>query len=66
MIEPPVWIGVDVQIGDHARLQGPLVIGDGATIGDGAQLRGSVILPGSTVRARRSSRTASWAGGCVA
>jgi mannose-1-phosphate guanylyltransferase len=49
MIEPPVWIGVDVQIGVHARLQGPLVIGDGATIGDGAKLRGSVILPGSTV-----------------
>jgi NDP-sugar pyrophosphorylase family protein len=49
MVEPPVWIGADVQIGEHARLQGPLAIGDEATIGDGAQLRASVILPGSSV-----------------
>ena len=49
LIEPPVWIGADVQIGEHARLQGPVAIGDGATIGDGAALRGSVILPGCTV-----------------
>jgi NDP-sugar pyrophosphorylase family protein len=49
LVEPPVWIGADVQIGEHARLQGPLAIGDGATIGDGAQLRASVILPGCTV-----------------
>ena len=49
MVEPPVWIGADVEIGEHARLQGPLVIGDGAAIGDGAQLRSSVIFPGSTV-----------------
>ena len=49
MVEPPVWIGADVEIGEHAGLQGPLVIGDGAAIGDGAQLRASVIFPGSTV-----------------
>ena len=49
MVEPPVWIGADVEIGVHARLQGPLVVGDGATIGDGAQLRASVIFPGSSV-----------------
>ena len=49
MIEPPVWIGADVEIGEHAVLRGPLVVGDAAAIGDGAQLRGSVILPGSTV-----------------
>src|SRR5436305_13297662 len=49
LVEPPVWIGADVQIGEHARLQGPLAIGDEATIGDGAQLRASVILPGCTV-----------------
>jgi NDP-sugar pyrophosphorylase family protein len=49
LVEPPVWIGADVQIGEHARLQGPVAIGDGATIGDGAQLRASVILPGCTV-----------------
>ena len=49
LVEPPVWIGADVQIGEHARLQGPLAIGDVATIGDGAQLRAIVILPGCTV-----------------
>jgi mannose-1-phosphate guanylyltransferase len=49
MIEPPVWVGAEVQIGVNAHLHGPLVIGGGATIGDGAQLRGSVILPGSDV-----------------
>jgi NDP-sugar pyrophosphorylase family protein len=49
LVEPPVWIGAEVQIGEHARLQGPVAIGDEATIGDGAQLRASVILPGCTV-----------------
>jgi mannose-1-phosphate guanylyltransferase len=49
LVQPPVWVGADVQIGEHARLQGPVAIGDGATIGDGAQLRASVIMPGSTV-----------------
>ena len=49
MIEPPVWMGVDVQLGEHVHLEGPLVIGDGATIGDGAQIRASVVLPGSEV-----------------
>jgi mannose-1-phosphate guanylyltransferase len=49
MIEPPVWMGADVQLGEHVRLEGPLVIGDGATIGDGAQIRASVILPGAEV-----------------
>ena len=24
LVEPPVWIGADVQIGEHARLQGPV------------------------------------------
>ena len=47
MVEPPVWIGRDVRVGDHARLQGPLVIGDGARIGDSALLRGSIVFPGS-------------------
>jgi NDP-sugar pyrophosphorylase family protein len=49
MIEPPVWMGTDVQLGEHVHLEGPLVIGDGATIGDGAQLRASVLLPGTEV-----------------
>jgi mannose-1-phosphate guanylyltransferase/mannose-1-phosphate guanylyltransferase/phosphomannomutase len=49
MIEPPVWIGADVEIGTEVRLQGPLVIGDGARIGEGASLRSAVVLPGTNV-----------------
>jgi mannose-1-phosphate guanylyltransferase/mannose-1-phosphate guanylyltransferase/phosphomannomutase len=49
LIEAPVWIGRDVHIGRDSRLQGPLVIGDGARIGDGASLRGSIVFPGTEV-----------------
>lgn len=49
LVEPPVWVGRDVKIGPHARLQGPLVIGDGARIGESALLRGSIIFPGTTI-----------------
>jgi mannose-1-phosphate guanylyltransferase/mannose-1-phosphate guanylyltransferase/phosphomannomutase len=48
-IEPPVWIGQDVEIGADARLTGPLVLGDGARIGERAQLRGSIVLPGTEI-----------------
>jgi mannose-1-phosphate guanylyltransferase/mannose-1-phosphate guanylyltransferase/phosphomannomutase len=49
LIEPPVWIGRDVQIGEGVRLQGPLAIGDGAVIGAGAALKDSVVLPGCEI-----------------
>lgn len=49
LIEPPVWIGRDVQIGPNVRLQGPLVIGDGARIGEGAALKDSIVFPGTRV-----------------
>ena len=45
----------DVQIGAGVRLQGPLVIGDGAVIGEGAALHDSVVLPGH--RDRRPTRS---------
>jgi len=48
-IEPPVWIGEDVEIGADVRLTGPLVIGDGSTIGDGAALKNSIVLPGTDI-----------------
>ena len=35
----------------HARLTGPLVLGDGARVGEGAQLRDSIVLPGTEVAA---------------
>jgi mannose-1-phosphate guanylyltransferase/mannose-1-phosphate guanylyltransferase/phosphomannomutase len=49
LIDGPVWIGHDVQIGQDVRLMGPLVLGDGARVGDHAQLRESILFPGSTV-----------------
>jgi mannose-1-phosphate guanylyltransferase len=49
LIEAPVWIGRDVQIGENVRLQGPLVIGDGASIGAGAQLKDSIVFPGTVI-----------------
>lgn len=52
LVEPPVWIGADVQIGLNARLHGPLVIGDGTTVGDGALLRDAVVLPDATIPRR--------------
>lgn len=49
LVEPPVWIGADVQIGLNARLVGPLVLGDGATVCDGAHLRDTIVLPGAMI-----------------
>lgn len=49
MIDPPAWIGADVEIGVNARLHGPVVIGAGATIGDGALLCEAVVLAGATL-----------------
>lgn len=49
VLEPPIWVGSDVRIGEGVRLQGPLAIGDGAVIGDGAALKDAVVLPGTEV-----------------
>jgi len=49
LVEPPVWIGRDVEIGENVRLQGPLAVGDGSRIGAGAALKESVILPGTEI-----------------
>jgi mannose-1-phosphate guanylyltransferase len=49
LVEPPVWLGRDVEVGANVRLQGPLVIGDGARIGAGAALKESVVLPGTEI-----------------
>ena len=51
LIEPPVWIGEDCEIGGGVRLMGPVVIGDRARIGDGAALRDSIVFPGSHLEA---------------
>ncbi len=51
LIEPPVWIGRDVEVGAYVRLQGPLVVGDRARIGDAAALRDSIVFPGAEIAA---------------
>ena len=50
-IEGPAWIGHDVVLGEDVRLQGPIVIGDGAHVGARAQLREAILLPGTEVAA---------------
>jgi len=49
MLDPPVWIGEDCQIGRDLRVMGPAVIGDHCRIGDGASLRETIVLPGTDV-----------------
>jgi mannose-1-phosphate guanylyltransferase/mannose-1-phosphate guanylyltransferase/phosphomannomutase len=49
MVEPPVWIGEDCEIGEGVRLMGPVAIGDHARIGEGAALRDSIVFPGTDV-----------------
>ena len=49
LLEPPVWIGRDVEIGAAVRLMGPVVVGDGARIDADVSLRESIVLPGTTV-----------------
>jgi mannose-1-phosphate guanylyltransferase len=48
-VEPPVWIGRDVQIGERVRLMGPVVIGDGGVVGEGSALRDTILFPGTDV-----------------
>jgi mannose-1-phosphate guanylyltransferase/mannose-1-phosphate guanylyltransferase/phosphomannomutase len=49
LIEPPVWIGRDVEIGSEVRLEGPVAVHDGARIGDRASLKETVVLPGTDI-----------------
>jgi mannose-1-phosphate guanylyltransferase len=48
-IDGSAWIGHDVEIGENARLTGPIVLGDGARVGEGAQLRDCIVLPGTVI-----------------
>lgn len=50
LVEGPVWLGKDVTVESGVRLQGPLVIGDGAVVGRGSALKRSIVLPGTTVQ----------------
>ena len=49
LVEEPVWVGEDVEIGEGVKLMGPVVIGDGSRIGAGAALRETIVFPGTTV-----------------
>jgi mannose-1-phosphate guanylyltransferase len=50
-VRGPVLAGGALELDPQARLDGPLVIGDGCTIGAGARVKHSVLLPGSEVPA---------------
>ena len=49
LVEEPVWVGDDVEIGEGVRLMGPVAIGDGSRIGAGAALRDTIVFPGTSV-----------------
>jgi mannose-1-phosphate guanylyltransferase len=44
-----VLVGGGAELDPTARLDGPLVIGEGSTVGAGARVKESVLLPGATV-----------------
>src|SRR4051794_35890071 len=48
-VSGPVLVDEGLQLDPSARLDGPLVIGDGCVIGAGARVKHSVLLPGSEV-----------------
>jgi mannose-1-phosphate guanylyltransferase len=52
VLEGPVLLGPDCEIGDDVRIDGPAVIGDGARIGAGSRLRDVIVLPGAQVPER--------------
>jgi NDP-sugar pyrophosphorylase family protein len=48
-IAPTVLVGEGCELDASARLDGPLVIGDGSVVRAGARVKQSVLLPGSDV-----------------
>jgi mannose-1-phosphate guanylyltransferase len=50
-VDGPVLVGERCDIDPRARLDGPLVIGDGAAVGAGALVKHSILLPGAQVPA---------------
>jgi mannose-1-phosphate guanylyltransferase len=48
-VTAPVLVGEGCSLDPSARLDGPLVIGDGSTVRAGARVKHSVLLPGSDV-----------------
>jgi mannose-1-phosphate guanylyltransferase len=49
VIDGPVWVGEDCEVGDGVRLMGPVVVGDRCRVGDDASLRESIVFPGTEV-----------------
>jgi mannose-1-phosphate guanylyltransferase len=47
LVEPPVWIGENCEIGREARLMGPVVIGDNSRVGEGVAVREAIVYPGA-------------------
>jgi serine acetyltransferase len=45
-------VGSGVEIGDGARLEGPVVLGDGCRVGAGAIVRDAILIEGAEVPPR--------------
>jgi mannose-1-phosphate guanylyltransferase/mannose-1-phosphate guanylyltransferase/phosphomannomutase len=50
-VSGPALIGVDVELGEGSRVEGPAVVGDGCRIGAGAVVRDAILLEGAEVPA---------------
>jgi NDP-sugar pyrophosphorylase family protein len=57
-VDDNVWIGAHVRIGEHARITGPAVIGDGVRIGAGATVERSILWEAARVGNGASLRDA--------
>ena len=59
LMEGYAFVGPNAVIGRGASLYGTVAIGDGCRVSNGATVKRSVLLPGSSVGAVRTWRTAS-------
>jgi NDP-sugar pyrophosphorylase family protein len=50
-VRPSVWVGEGVKMHETARLEPPVLLGDGCRVEEGAVVGSSVLGPGCTVRA---------------
>jgi len=48
-VDQHVWIGRDAVLGEHVRVTGPSVIGDGVVVADGATLERSIVWQGARI-----------------
>lgn len=48
-VEAPALVGINVELGEDVRIQGPAIVGDRCRVGAGAWIRDSILLAGTEV-----------------